>query len=149
MRIEIDQSGKIENTSKHTYLAFSNSQHFVLEIKATEKRKLQKYFRSIGKSRIFIYLTFAALLIILLKNRKIKTAQLIVDIEYQGRTQLIKDSLHAINPDFPVKNLSFHHIGKKSSAHYYAYGAAIGSIKSDLKVGASEIFRTIKKPGSA
>lgn len=41
MKIEIDQSGKIEDTSKHTFLAFSNSEHFVLKISGTEKRKLQ------------------------------------------------------------------------------------------------------------
>ena len=73
MKIEIDQSGKIENTNKHTYLAFSNHQHFVLKINSVEKRKLQKYFRSIGKSKLFIYLTFASLIILAFKKSQNKT----------------------------------------------------------------------------
>lgn len=77
MRIEIDQSGKIEDTSKHTFLAFSNTQHSVLKISAVEKRKLQKYFRDKGKAKIFIYLTFASLVILLFSlrggNKKVKS----------------------------------------------------------------------------
>jgi hypothetical protein len=85
MKIEIDQSGKIEKTSKHTYLALSNSEHFVLKISSTEKKKIQNYFRNIGKPRIFIYATFASLLAILFKNIKHKSNQIIIDIEYPGK----------------------------------------------------------------
>lgn len=51
MRIEIDQSGKIENTSKHTFLAFSNTQHLILKISSVEKRKLQKYKDFVNRER--------------------------------------------------------------------------------------------------
>lgn len=52
MRIEIDQSGKIEDTSKHTFLAFSNKEHFVIKISSMEKQKLQKHFRKTGKGHL-------------------------------------------------------------------------------------------------
>lgn len=149
MRIEIDQSGKIENTSKHTYLAFSNTQHSVLKISSIEKRKLQKYFRNKGKSKIFIYITFATLVILLLKNIKIKNIQIIIDIEYTGRGRLIKNFIKVLDPTFPTDDISFHQVGKKSPAHFLAYGTAIKKLNPDLVVNAKQVLNVIKKSGSA
>jgi hypothetical protein len=149
MRIEIDQSGKIENTSRHTFLACSNSIHSILKISAAEKRKLQKYFRKIGKPRLFVYMTFALLVILLLKNRKIKSIPIVVDIEYTGKTGLIKNFIKQFNSNFPVDNLSFRFVGKKSNAHDLAYGAAIGKVKPNLELTSAQIIELIKKSGSA
>lgn len=149
MRIEIDQSGKIENTSKHTFLAFSNTQHHVLKISSVEKRKLQKYFRDKGKSKIFIYITFASLVILLLKNLKIKNIQIIIDIEYTGRGRLIKNLIKDLSPTFPIDDISFHQIGKKSHAHFLAYGAAIKKLNPDLIISSKQVLNVIKKSGSA
>jgi len=147
MKIEIDQSGKIEKTSKHTYLALSNSEHFVLKISSTEKKKIQNYFRNIGKPRIFIYATFASLLAILFKNIKHKSNQIIIDIEYPGKNQLIKDLIKNINSNFPIDDIHFHLIGKKSRAHFLAYGTAINQLKPDLVVKSNDILKIIKKIG--
>ncbi len=49
MRIEIDQSGKIENTNKPKVIAFTGDKNKSLIIFAGEKQKLQKHFRRIGK----------------------------------------------------------------------------------------------------
>ena len=62
MRIEIDQSGKIENTNKNTIIAFSNNKFKSIFISAKDKREIQKFFRRIGKPRIFVYKTFAILI---------------------------------------------------------------------------------------
>jgi len=62
MKIEIDQSGKIEDTSKNTIIAFSNGKFKSIFISAREKRELQKFFRRIGKPRIFVYRVFAILI---------------------------------------------------------------------------------------
>ena len=148
MRIEVDQSGKIEDTSKHTFLAFSNTQRRVLKISSVEKRKLQKYFKDKGKSKIFIYITFASLVIILLKNLKLKNIQIIIDVEYTGRGHLIKN-LKSINPTFPTDDICFHQIGKKSHAHYLTYGAAIRKLNPDLIITANRVLNVIKKSGSA
>lgn len=149
MKIEIDQSGKIEKTNKHTYLAFSNSEHFVLKISSTEKKKLQKYFRSINKPRIFVYATFSLLLVILFKNTKHKSNHIVIDIEYPGKNQVIKDFIKIYNPNFPINDIHFHLIGKKSRAHFLAYGTAINQLKPDMIVKSEEILKIIKKSGSA
>jgi len=149
MKIEIDQSGKIEDTSKHTFLAFSNGEHFILKISAAEKRKLQRYFRKIGKAKLFIFLTFTALVIILLKNLKSKNNQITIDIEYPGRSPQIKNFIKIYYPDFPIEDINFHQIGKKSKAHYLAHGTAIKMLNPDLIINANQILRAIKKSGSA
>ncbi len=47
MPYQIDQSGKIEQTSKHTYIAIANGKAFILKISSTEKRKLIKSIKEI------------------------------------------------------------------------------------------------------
>ena len=149
MRIEIDQSGKVENTNKHTFLAYSNSHHSVLKISSVEKRKIQKYFRSQGKPKIFIYLTFAALIVILLENIRENNAQIIIDTEYLGKGSLIKNLIKSLDSSFPAEDVSFHQIGRRSRAHFLAYGTAIKKLNPDIIVKANDIFQLIKKSGSA
>lgn len=79
MSIQIDQSGKIEDTSRPTILAASNSVKFSIVLSAKEKRRLQQKFRKIGYPRLFIDYVFAALLYILFT--KVKRSQYIVDME--------------------------------------------------------------------
>lgn len=149
MKIEIDQSGKIENTGKHTYLALSNREHFVLKISSREKQKLQKHFRIIGKPNLFIYITFAALIIILMKNLRSKPNRILIDTEYPGRNHQIKNLLQALDPKISIDNVNFGHIGKKSRAHFLAYGTAIGKLRPDLLINTRQVLKIIKKPGSA
>ena len=68
MRIEIDQSGKIENTNKPTVVGFSNKESGIVLITPKDKKAIQKYFRDIGKPKLFIYITFVALVFYLIKN---------------------------------------------------------------------------------
>jgi len=148
MKVEIDQSGKIEKTSRHTYLAFSNHEHFVVKISSTEKRKLQRYFRTIGKSRLFVYITFAALITLILKKLKSKSCQIIIDVEYPGRNNQIKHFIKTFSPMLLADDISFCRIGKKSRAHFLAYGTAIRKLRPDLVVNADQILMIIKKSGS-
>ena len=149
MRIEIDQSGKLEDTNKHTFLAYSNNSHFVLKLGSTEKKKLQKYFRSIGKPRLYIYITFASLIIILLEKFKSSNNQIIIDTEYPGKSHLIRDLIKNMRRNFPIKEIVFHSIGKKSRAHFLAKGTAIKKLNPDIVIRADRVLKIIKKSGSA
>jgi len=51
MVYEIDQSGKIEDTSKDTVLCISNGYYLSVKLKAKTKRQLQKIFRKNGQTR--------------------------------------------------------------------------------------------------
>lgn len=145
MKIEIDQSGKIEDTNKNTVIAFSNHKFKSIFISAKNKREIQKFFRRIGKPRIFVYKTFAILIFLLIKNNLKEISQIIIDEEYPGKSPLIKNFLfqevRKIKPSFSKQDIVFYRIGKKSRAHFLAYGAAIGKRKADMEVGAREILR--------
>jgi len=93
MKIEIDQSGKIENTSKNTIIAFSDDISGSIFIKAKDKREIQKVFRQIGKSKVFIYKLFAILIFLLIKNHLKRLEEIIIDEEYPGKSALIKNFL--------------------------------------------------------
>ena len=82
MQIEIDQSGKIENTHKPTVVGFSNNKNKTVIILATEKQKLQKYFRKVKKPHVFKYKVFAILIFVLLKKEHIE--RMTIDTEYLG-----------------------------------------------------------------
>jgi len=149
MKIEIDQSGKVENTSKNTIIAFSNSKFKSILISARDKREIQKFFRRIGKPRIFVYRVFAILIFLLIKKDLREIKEIIIDTEYTGKSSLIKNfilqEIKKINPSFSKDDIDFQEIGKKSKAHFLAYGVATGKKKADIEVGAKEILRMIIK----
>lgn len=60
MVYQIDQSGKIENTSVDTVLCISNGKWFSVLIKAKTKREIQKFFRRRGQNRNYVLFTFCA-----------------------------------------------------------------------------------------
>jgi len=149
MTIEIDQSGKIENTNQDTVIAFTNQISKSLLIKAKDKREIQKIFRQIGKSRIFIYRTFAILIFLLIKNYLARIDQIIIDDEYPGWGSQIKDYLlteiRKTKPNFEAANINFNRIGKKSKVHLLGYAVYRNREKPDLEVGYKEILKLIVK----
>ena len=149
MRIEIDQSGKIENTSKNTVIAFSNGKSGSIFISAKDKREIQKIFRRIGKPKIFIYRTFAILIFILIKNNLKEIDTITIDEEYPGKGNLIKDYLireiRKVNPHFYSGNILFKRIGKKSNAHSFGYLTYKGKISPSKKIKNRELLKTLFK----
>lgn len=149
MKIEIDQSGKIEKTNKDTVIAFSDDYFSSILILAKDKREIQKIFRKIGKSRVFIYKLFAILIFLLIKKHLKKIDQIIIDVEYPSWGHLIKDYLvkeiKRVKPDFKPENISFKLIGKRSKAHLIAIEVARKKMSPNLKVGVKEIFKHITK----
>ena len=149
MRIEIDQSGKIEDTNKNTVIAFSNSKSKSIFISAKDKREIQKFFREIGKPRIFIYKTFAILIFLLIKNNLKEINEIIIDEEYPGKENLIKNYLlqeiRKTRLNFCPDDILFRQIGKKSGAHSACYLAYIGEISPNKKIKARELLKILFK----
>ena len=150
MRIEIDQSGKIENTNISTAIGFSNGKNKSIIISSREKIKLQKYFREIGKRRIYIYFTFAILIYLLIKSER-KVEEIIIDTEYPGQGPLIKSYLiqfYKPNNKLDKSQIYFRQIGKKSNAHNVSI-VAYRNKRADIRIYAQDIMNLAqkKRPG--
>lgn len=149
MTIEVDQSGKIENTSQDTIIAFSNDQLGSIVIRAKDKREIQRIFREIGKPRIFVYRLLSILIFLLIKNHLKNINQIIIDEEYPGHSALIKSFLlqeiRKTRLNFSARNISFNKIGKSSEAHNLAYLVYKNRREPDIEVGYKEILKFILK----
>lgn len=136
MKIEIDQSGRVEYTSQPTVIAFSNSENRSVIINSKDKKYLQQLFRKAGKSNIFVYKTFSVLIFYLIKDKLKSIRQIIIDEEYTGYDKLIKQFIvelavkhnYQLEPDI----IHFKQIGKKSRSHGISINAYRAK-KADLK----------------
>ncbi len=148
MRVEIDQSGKIEDTSKNTVLAFSNKIWSAIVIPAKVKRQIQEIFRRRGQPRIFVFRTFAAGVVLLIKNYQKQITDVQIDTEYSGHEVVIKDIIMQMlrEQNISEPNIYFGRIGKKSMAHHRAYAVALGKLEPEREVGLDDLLEiTIKK----
>lgn len=147
MRIEIDQSGKIEFTNKITVIGYSNKDSKTVIILSREKQKLQKHFRQDNKPRQYVCTIFAFLIFFLIREKR-TIEQIIIDTEYPGQEALIKSHLltflrkNKIHID--KKSIHFQRIGKKSRAHQLVY-QSYKQRKADIKISARDIIRFLSK----
>jgi hypothetical protein len=142
MRIEIDQSGKVEDTSCKTVIALSNQIKHALVVSAREKRKLQEFFRIIGKPRMFVDVSFAVLVSLVIKKSVGIGKKIIVDMEYEGHSRVIET---IINGGEEMADIRWEKIGKNSKAHDLAYKVYAGKRKADEAIRAEQIWKLAKK----
>ena len=122
MKIEIDQSWKLEFTNKRTVLADSVGNAFI--ISAKDKRYLQKLFRNMQKRKKYVDQTFAVMLALLIEKTFSKDNRYIIDIEYPGHMLTIRDYtiqfLYCLGIEISKDQFEFGSITKRSLAHQYA-----------------------------
>ena len=151
---QIDQSGKIEQTERHTVIACTGNTEITVLLRKTEKRKLQQVFKQTDNQKVFPYLTFAALLAILIKALKPKT-KIVIDKEYFGHEKLIEEKIKIYLEELEASSLpkiEFGHVGKLSTAHQVAYQVARGKKVPTLIVNSKDVMKVIlgtKKIGNA
>lgn len=141
MSYQIDQSGKIENTSKNTYLALANSKTKVIKISSTEKRKLIQMIKELRRPhRTYIFQIFAALVFLVLKD--VKLSDVIIDTEYSGHQASIKEVLIQLFQRFEKESpeINFGFVGKKSNAHLAAIEAFRNERQVNLTVLAEDLL---------
>jgi len=82
MRIEIDQSWKIERTNKDTIIAFSNEEKGSLKITAEVKRSAFVYLEEkFGRTKLNVFRIFAAAVVLLIAKSKIRVSNTDVVID--------------------------------------------------------------------
>ncbi|MEK9165313.1 MAG: hypothetical protein AAB525_00430 [Patescibacteria group bacterium] len=145
MQVEIDQSIKIEQISRDTIIAFSNSISYAVTVPAKAKKQIKQQFRILGKPHLFYYRTFAAAVVLLIKNYLSKIDAVVIDREYSGREKLIKDMILEMLKSLRCKQpqIYFRQIGKKSKAHKVAYLTMKKQRKADIVLTIKELQELI------
>jgi len=139
MQIEIDQSGKIENTSQLTIIADSVGN--CVTLKSKDKKYLQQLFRDAEKPKMFVIETFALSVLFLIKKSFSRSNIYFIDVEYPGKNEIIKSYIirfaKKIKISIVPEQIQFKLVGKSSKAHETAYGVFSKKVKGenvDIKV---------------
>lgn len=145
--IYVDQSGKVEYTSKHTVVAYSNGKKSAITIKAKDKRVVQDYFRKNGRGQIFVFWLFSYLIYVLIRDADFK--EVTIDTEYPGKSDLIKNYImgHFLKHGKKISpsSIHFHEIGRKCEAHWHAYYVFTEKRKSEKTVLLKGVLREVPK----
>ena len=145
MHIEIDQSGRVETLTHDTALGFSNGKSFGIFIDRKTKRlvfaTLKQRFKEVRNPEVKV---FTAAVFLLIRDHMRQIENMIIDLEYMGHENVIKSTLlrhiWKIRPNFEKEQIAFQSIGKKSGAHYKAYGIFAGKQKPDREINAEELL---------
>lgn len=124
MKCYIDQSGKVENTSKLTVVAYANGKVRILLISSKEKRKLITVLKRLDyPQKVYIYKIFAGLVFLLTGRERL--TEMVIDNEYPGYGPLIKDIVLKLYAKYGYKkpSIDFELIGRNNPAHKIAIGA--------------------------
>ena len=147
MKIFIDQSGKVEYTSHPTIVAYSNGYQKSIYISTKDKQEILHVFREVEKPDMFTFRTFGILMAILVEKDINKITSIIIDIEYPGNEDLIKDtflqSLRKKGITFDRSLIHFAQIGKKHQCHKTAIEVFRGNKKPDIAVSAKKVLEFI------
>lgn len=148
MKYQIDQSIKIEQTQKDTILGIANGITYTILIRCQTKRKLQDKFRKMGNPRLFVYRSFIAGIVLLIKYAEVKEKDLVtIDREYFGLEKLLKDIYHEMSKKH-LKNtieISFSLIGKKSRAHQISFLTMKRKIRPSREITYKELAKIALK----
>jgi hypothetical protein len=138
MYVEVDQSGKIEATSRDAVVAFSNDEEFAILIPAKAKQEMLVEIRAMGAGRRPYLVLLAMALYELLKGHLRHLRYIVIDVEYQGREAYIKSELLKLirrrDPEYPADRIIFARISKKSPAHKKALATYRGKLEPDRTV---------------
>lgn len=150
LRVEVDQSGKVEQSNRSTVLAYSNSHRYTVEILATTKQDALRRLREQGRSsRAAVQLVFVALLALLLKDVIEQADAIMIDTEYTGQEAAIKSQLlmylDRMRVRFDPNLVQFGQIGKRSPAHELAIGVTRGKVRANRRIAMDELWTVLTK----
>ncbi|MCX6783741.1 MAG: hypothetical protein NT141_01550 [candidate division WWE3 bacterium] len=143
MRIEIDQSWKIEKFDKATIIAFSNGTKGSVRISQRAKREAFALLEShYGKSTLNIFRIFAAVITLLLEKYKLQPNRIVIDEEYSGNGDLIiKYIKSSLSDEIDIVSGN---IGKSSRAHVEAYEVFKKKRPAGFNILESEILKFLR-----
>ncbi|NTU46546.1 hypothetical protein HGA88_02885 [Candidatus Roizmanbacteria bacterium] len=152
--VEVDQSGKVEDTKEDSVLAMSNGKTFSVCISASIKRTCIRELRNKMPPQKMYLQMFTVGLYFLLRDYSHTLTRVHIDQEYQGKNDAIKEHLvnlllrngYFVDP----RAIQFTLVGKHSPAHTVAWGTLRKHKKPNKVVQLDEFmqeFRPKKKIG--
>ena len=147
MKIEIDQSGKIEQLNKNSVIAFSNKTQYSVLIPKEVKQEAFKLYK--GKIKDLRYRLFCIGVYYCLKDYIKEKEFVTICCEYQGKENLIKSFLlNYLRKEYPTidsKIIHFGRIGKESNAHAVAIDVYRGNRMPNRISSLNEVEKCLKK----
>jgi hypothetical protein len=153
--VQVDQSGKVEDTAQDTILALTNGIAFTIRIPSTVKRECITVLRRAGITGKTMYnQLFATGLFFLLKDKIQELDKVIIDIEYIGREAQIKEHLVQLlrraHGTVESQRIQFGYIGEHTAADEIARQTLHKKRKPDKVISLGMIlgeFKAKKKSG--
>lgn len=153
MEVEIDQSGKFDQTDRPTVVAMANGLHHAIRISATQKRKCLgelRRRRSDRQERTTLYIVIFATLVYLLVRDHIRDLNHVaIDTEFSGHEGTIKTLILNLCRRRGIiihsDAISFRQIGRKSAAHDLALKVFQGRALPDRNISADEVLAEFGK----
>lgn len=147
MRIEVDQSGKIEQLNKNSVIALSNVTQYSILIPKEVKQEAYRLYK--GKVKNLRYRLFCIGVYFCLRNYIREKVLISICCEYKGMENLIKsfllDYLRKDNPNIDSKIIRFGKIGKNSNAHVVAIDVYRGNRKPNEILSLKEVEKCLRK----
>ncbi len=146
MKYQIDQSGKIEQMSKDSVIAYSNNSKAAILIPRKLKRRLQEVFRLHGFTSLFIYYSFSVGIYYLIEKFK-QPEDITVDTEYPGKDKIISQFINKLleKNKKPKHYIQFSRIGNRPPAHYVAKDVFNKKIKPNRLLTLGDFIEALKK----
>lgn len=149
MTVEVDQSGRVEDLSTGTAIAFSNGKSDAVFVSAGIKRKLIIYLRrnSFIPAKDLPAIIFSVILFILITDYELDVLK--IDEEYTGRNAIIEETLKKLFLRSRVKrvpDVRFVRIGKQAAAHRLAWHVhrLKGRVPKTKRVSEKEILKYVQ-----
>lgn len=137
MKVEIDQSGKLEQSQTDTIMAYANSHNDSVIVKSTVKQQVIRLLRYSPISQKDACMIWFAVVIFLLVKDVSKNTTLIIDKEYPGRERIIEKILSKLLQEYYNNRWSgsirFQKIGKASPAHIVAWSLHRSKQKGEIR----------------
>ena len=145
MKIEIDQSGKLEDTHQDTVIAYANGKTGSLKVRSATKRAVQKIFRALGEPRSYIIHTFTTLIFLLIEGELSEVSDIVIDIEYPGFEIVISKLLATIGKgeNRTMPDVYFKLVGKSARCHRIAIQTFRRKLKANKVVSPSELQKAL------
>lgn len=141
-RFEVDQSIRVEEMNKTTVISLANrEQSFTLGIPIGVKRRIRERFRREGRPKQFGWKVFTATIILAVQHSGFRIQELVIDLEYPGYERNISEML---NKHLPAIAIYFASIGRKSAAHFAAYGVYSKKAKADMVLNTKVLLEVLK-----